>query len=122
MHLLHGGEFVRIQFLTFSGKFKTVWTSIEDFKRLDSAGYLIDSERSVLGEDKIMHEELQVALTKFDDMGCNVANEVIWFSEKGNITDPELFEQIIKGKSIDTSDYFISMSSKDKPWFSEGSY
>jgi len=29
-------------------------------------------------------------------------DEIVWFSEKGNITDPELFEQIILGRSIDT--------------------
>jgi len=38
MWLLHGGEFVRLHFQTFSGKSRDVWVSIEDFCRLDQSG------------------------------------------------------------------------------------
>lgn len=75
----------------------------------------------MLGKDECLNEETQVLVEKFDDFGYNMLDEIIWFSEQGKVSDPELFEQILKGKSIDTSDYYIALGS-ERPYYHQEGY
>jgi len=89
--------------MTCGGNLKTTWVSVQDFQRLDNKGYVEQGEK-ILNEDQLLSEELQVLCKKFDDYGFTVENEVIWFSDMGQVDDPVLFEKVLHGTPIDTSD------------------
>lgn len=89
--------------MTVGGNLKTTWVNIQDFKKLDSQGQIENGER-ILNSEQLLDEELQVLVKKFDDYGFTVEDEVIWFSDMGQVDDPALFEKVLHGVPIDTSD------------------
>lgn len=51
-----------------------------------------------------LKEELQIKVDKFDDFGYTMVDEVLFLHENGKVSDAELFEKIIRGVEIDTTD------------------
>lgn len=99
--------------MTFGGNIKTTWVNVQDFKTLDTAGYMQEGER-ILNSEQLLDEELKVLVKKFDDYGFTVADEVVWFSETGQVDDPVLFEKVLNGIPINTEDYYITLA-KERP-------
>ncbi len=52
--------------------------------------------------------ELQVQLDNYVDHAIMVQDEIIYFMKEGTVHQPELFEWVMKGYNIDTSDFVIN--------------
>ena len=52
--------------------------------------------------------ELQVQLDNYVDHAITVQDEIIYFMKEGTVHQPEVFEMVMKGYNIDTSDFEIN--------------
>jgi hypothetical protein len=52
--------------------------------------------------------ELGVQMENFNYYGYNHNDEVIYFMKEGIVHEPELFENVMRGYNIDTSDFEIN--------------
>ena len=51
---------------------------------------------------------MQVQLDNYVDHAIIVQDEIIYFMKEGTVHQPEVFEMVLKGYNIDTSDYVIN--------------
>lgn len=47
-------------------------------------------------------------LDHYMDHAVTVQNEIVYFMKEGTVHQPEIFEMVIKGYNIDTSDFTIN--------------
>ena len=52
--------------------------------------------------------EVQVQLDHYVDHQITVQDEIIYFMKEGTVHQPEVFEMVLKGYNIDTSDFTIN--------------
>ena len=52
--------------------------------------------------------ELQVQMDNYVDHSVMVQDEIIYFMKEGTVHQPEIFEMVMKGYNIDTSDFVIN--------------
>ena len=52
--------------------------------------------------------ETQVQLDHYVDHSITVQDEIIYFMKEGTVHQPEVFEMVLKGYNIDTSDFVIN--------------
>ena len=52
--------------------------------------------------------EVQVQLDNYVDHQITVQDEIIYFMKEGTVHQPEVFEMVLKGYNIDTSDFTIN--------------
>jgi len=52
--------------------------------------------------------EVQVQLDNYVDHSLTVQDQVISFMKEGTVHQPEIFEMVMKGYNIDTSDFSIN--------------
>ena len=52
--------------------------------------------------------EVQVQLDNYVDHAITVQDEIIYFMKEGTVHQPEVFEMVLKGYNIDTSDFTIN--------------
>jgi hypothetical protein len=52
--------------------------------------------------------EVQVELDNYVDHAIIVQNETIYFMKEGTVHQPEVFDMVLKGYNIDTSDFVIN--------------
>jgi hypothetical protein len=52
--------------------------------------------------------EVQVQLDNYVDHAVVVHDEIIYFMKEGVVHQPEVFEMVLKGYNIDTSDFVIN--------------
>lgn len=52
--------------------------------------------------------ELQTQVENFVDHSVMVQDEIIYFMKEGKVHQPEVFEMVMKGYNIDTSDFVIN--------------
>ena len=55
-----------------------------------------------------MKYEVQVQLDNYVDHAITHQDEIISFMKEGTVHQPEVFEMVLKGYNIDTSDYTIN--------------
>ena len=52
--------------------------------------------------------EVQVQMDHYVDHAVTQQDEIIYFMKEGTVHQPEVFEQVLKGYNIDTSDFNIN--------------
>jgi len=52
--------------------------------------------------------EVQVQLDNYVDHKVIVQDEIIYFMKEGTVNQPEIFEMVLKGYNIDTSDFVVN--------------
>jgi len=52
--------------------------------------------------------ELEVQLDNYTDHMVTVQNQVVSFMKEGTVHQPEIFEMVMKGYNIDTTDFTIN--------------
>lgn len=77
----------------------------EDYNEFDDKDTV-----DVLNKEGQLKYEMQMQLEYFQDQCVTVNDEIISFMKEGTVHQPEIFEQIVKGYNIDTSDFSISTS------------
>jgi hypothetical protein len=87
----------------------------QDFQNFDDR-----DKAEFLSHEGQLRYELAVELDHFKVRSVNMNNVNLYFTEKGTVHEPELFEAAIKGFHIDTTDFSINTANDAVYW--EGHY
>lgn len=109
--LLRGGKYVRLWTMNPLGDRFYSWAHICEFKLLtedyeDFADPVEDQD--FLTKNGQLKYELQVQLDNYVDHAIMVQDETIYFMKEGTVHNPEVFDMVMKGYNIDTSDFVIN--------------
>ncbi len=111
LYLLRGGKYVRIWTQNPMGDRFYSWAHICEFNLLtenyeDFAEPVEDEQ--FLNKTGQLKYEVQVQLDNYVDHSVIVQDEIIYFMKEGTVHQPEVFEMVVKGYNIDTSDFVIN--------------
>lgn len=109
--LLRGGKYVRIWTQNPMGDRFYSWAHICDFNLLTEGGedFVKDAdEEDLMTRKGQLKYEVEVQLDHYMDHSITVQDQIISFMTEGNVNQPEIFEQVLKGYNIDTSDFTIN--------------
>jgi hypothetical protein len=67
----------------------------------------VDDENFLKKNGQLKYE-LQVQLDNYVDHAITVQNQIIYFMKEGAVHQPEIFEMVMKGYNIDTTDFTIN--------------
>lgn len=111
LYLLRGGKYVRIWTQNPMGDRFYSWAHICEFNLLtedyEDFADPVDQEDFLTKTGQLKYE-LQVQLDNYVDHAITVQDEIIYFMKEGKVHQPEVFEMVIKGYNIDTSDFTIN--------------
>ncbi len=99
-------EWAEIQFI------HPITQDLKNFDDRDKAEFLTPEGQ--------LRYELAIELDHYKMKSMNMNNINLFFTDKGTVHEPELFEAVIKGFHIDTSDFAISTAHEAVHW--EGHY
>ena len=116
MWLLRGGKYVKMERTTLAGDTFIDWAEIrymqpitEDFRNYD------DKENSeFLTETGQLKYELGIELEHFMHMGTNAQDVNLFFVKEGIVHHPEVFDAIVRGYHIDTTDFVINTGHNER--------
>ena len=83
----------------------------EDFKNFDDR-----DNAEFLSQDGQLRYELAIQLENYKIRSNNMNNMNLYFTQEGTVHEPELFESVIKGYHIDTSDFVINTAHEEVVW------
>lgn len=111
LFLLRGGKYVRIWTQNPLGDRFYSWAHICEFNLLtenyeDFAEPV--EEEQILTKAGQLKYEVQVQLDNYVDHAIMVQDEIIYFMKEGTVHQPEVFEMVVKGYNIDTSDFVVN--------------
>jgi hypothetical protein len=111
LFLLRGGKYVRIWTQNPMGDRFYSWAHICEFNLLtenyEDFAEPVEDEK-FLNKTGQLKYELQVQLDNYVDHAVMVQDETIYFMKEGTVHQPEVFEWVMKGYNIDTSDFSIN--------------
>lgn len=110
MYLMRGGKYVRIEMMDWMGYTIQSWNTIKEFHLLsDDFKRFADEEKfEFLTKEGQMKFEVGLQIDNFSYYYYNQNNDVIFFMKEGIVHEPELFEQVMRGYNIDTTDFEIN--------------
>lgn len=107
--LMRGGKFLKLERSSLAGDQYTNWIEIrhlrpltEDFKEFE------DDEADFLTAEGQLKHELGAEAEHFRQWGTTMQDVNIFFMKEGTVHQPELFEAVVKGFHVDTSDFTIN--------------
>lgn len=74
-------------------------------------------DEKLLNKSGQLKYEVQVQLDNYVDHAVMVQDEIIYFMKEGTVHQPEVFDMVLKGYNIDTSDF--SINTEDNIRFNE---
>ena len=109
--LLRGGKYLRIWTQNPMGDRHYSWANINECNLLtedyeDFADPV--EEEQFLKKSGQLKYEVQVQLDNYTEHAIIQQDEIIYFMKEGTVHQPEVFEQVLKGYNIDTSDFTIN--------------
>lgn len=100
------------------GDTSTEWAEVrfispitEDFQNFDDR-----DKAEFLSQEGQLRYELAVEFEHYKVRSTNMNNFNLYFSQKGTVHEPELFEAVVKGYHIDTSDFVINTAHNEQYW------
>ena len=116
VHLLRGGKYLKMTAQTAIGDRYVSWASIAEMHLLteDYMEYADPDEADFLTKEGQLKYEVQVEFEYYMDQCVNVNDEIIYFMKEGTVHQPEVFEQVIKGNHIDTTDFEINTAHNNR--------
>ncbi len=109
--LLRGGKYIRLVTQNPMGDRFYSWAHIcethlitEDYQDFVEN---VDEEKFLAKNGQLKYE-VQVQLDNYVDHAVTVQDEIIYFMKEGTVHQPEVFEMVLKGYNIDTSDFTIN--------------
>ena len=87
------------------------WATNAEFNLLteDYEDFVVDVDsEQILNKEGQLKYETQVQLDNYVEHAITVQDEIIYFMKEGTVHEPEVFEQVLKGYNIDTSDFVIN--------------
>ena len=109
--LLRGGKYVRIWTQNPMGDRWYSWANNCEFRLITEDGEDFADpveDESFLKKDGQLKYELETQLDNYTDHAITVQDQVIYFMKEGQVHQPEIFEMVMKGYNIDTSDFVIN--------------
>lgn len=73
-----------------------------------------DSETQFLTVEGQLRYEVAMQIENFLYYGYNHNEEVVYFMKEGVVHEPEIFEQVVRGYNIDTSDFEINTEDNNR--------
>ena len=116
MWLLRGGKYVKIERTTLAGDTYTDWAEIRYMQPIteDFRNYENKDEAEFLTDEGQLKYELGVELEHFMHMGTNSQDINLFFVQEGTIHHPEVFDAIVRGYHIDTTDFVINTDHNER--------
>lgn len=110
MYLLRGGRYVKIESSSQAGDRYTVWAENRYFNVLteDAQNFEEPDEAEFLTEEGQLKYETTVQMENYREQGVNINDQLIVFMKEGVVHEPELFEAVMKGYNVDTTDFVIN--------------
>lgn len=108
IYLMKGGKYCKVVLNQFSGERMTTWLTIKDLHLLSQDFKRYDSEYDFLTTEGQLKHEVAAELDYFMYQGYPQNNDVIYFMKEGIVHQPEIFENVLRGYNIDTSEYEIN--------------
>lgn len=109
MWLLRGGRVIKFERSTLAGDQYTNWVEVRHFKPLtEDFKEFEDDEADFLTEEGQLKYELGTELEQFRQWGVNDQDVNVFFLKEGIVHQPELFEAVVKGYHVDTTDFVIN--------------
>lgn len=109
--LLRGGKYVRFLTQNPMGDRFYSWATISEFHLLtrDYKEFAINTDdEEFLGKAGQLKYEVQVQVDNYVDHSITVQDETLYFMKEGQVKQPEIFEMVLKGYNIDTTDFVIN--------------
>lgn len=108
--LLRGGKYVRIYNMNPMGDVFYSWANINEFHLLteDYEEFADPDEIEFLNKEGQLKYEVQVQLDNYVDHYVTVQDEIVYFMKEGKVHQPEIFEMVLRGFNIDTSNFVIN--------------
>lgn len=111
MFLLRGGKYVRLLTQNPMGDRYYSWAHICEMNLLtenyEDFAEPVEEENFLTKSGQLKYE-LQTQLDNYVDHAIMVQDEIIYFMKEGTVHQPEVFEMVMKGYNIDTSDFVIN--------------
>lgn len=109
-YLLRGGKYVKIYNMNPSGDQFFSWATINEFHLLteDYQDFADKDNTEFLNKEGQLKYEVQTQLENYVDHYVTVQDEIIYFMKEGTVHQPEIFEMVLRGYNIDTSNFVIN--------------
>ena len=116
IYLMRGGKYCRVVCMNFWSEHKNSWITINDVNLLSKDYKRFEEEQNAdfLTNEGQLKYELGVQMDAFTIYNTTHNNEVIYFMKEGTVHEPELFEMVMKGYNIDTSDCVINTEDNER--------
>ena len=108
LYLMKGGKYCKVILNEFSGERITTWLTISDLHLLSQDMKRYQKEYGFLTKEGQMKHDVGAELDYFLYHGYPQNNDVIYFMKEGIVHEPEIFESVLNGYNIDTTDYEIN--------------
>ena len=107
---MRGGKYCRVTCMNFWSEQKNSWITIKEINLLSKDYKRFEEEQNAdfLNTEGQLKYELGVQMDSFNIYNTMQNDEVIYFMKEGCVHEPELFEMVMKGYHIDTSDCEIN--------------
>lgn len=108
--LLRGGKYVKIYNMNPSGDTFFSWANINEFHILteDYQDFADKDNVEFLNKEGQLKYEVQCQLENYVDQLVTVQDEIIYFMREGKVHQPEIFEMVLRGYNIETSNFVIN--------------
>ena len=119
MYLLRGGKYVKIWTMNPMGDRFYNWAHVCEFNLLTENGEdfaMPPDDQDFLTKSGQVKYEVQVELDHYVDHQITHQDEIISFMKEGTVHQPEVFEMVLKGYNIDTSDFVINTDHSRRAW------
>ena len=102
--------------MNFWSEYKSSWITNKDIHLLTQDYKRFEEEQNAnfLSTEGQLKYELGVQMDYFTIYNTTHNDEVIYFMKEGTVHEPELFEMVLKGYNIDTSDCQINTEDNER--------
>lgn len=107
---MRGGKYVRMVLMNMMGDQMRSWNTIREFHLLseDFRRFADSDNFQFMTPEGQLNFEVGLQVDYFQYYSYVHNNEVIYFMKEGTVHEPEIFEQVLRGYNIDTTDFAIN--------------
>lgn len=113
---MRGGKVVKIERTTLAGDMYTDWAEVRFFKPIseDFTQFDCRDEAEFLDKEGQLRYELATELDHFKHYAVTEQDVNLFFVKEGVVHHPEVFEAVVKGYHVDTSDFVINTGNMER--------
>lgn len=110
LKMLRGGKVLKVVRDNLMGDTFVEWCEIQYLKLIknDLQEFADQEEEVFLTKEGQLKDELAIEFENYKVRAINVNNQNLYFEKDGVVHEPELFEAVIRGYHLETSDFVIN--------------